>query len=68
MPSSLTLVPTLGNNLFYPSFLHFFKVCIDCPRQFHLGISVMFILCFNQTNFPITYSFSSPSSCFLIIQ
>jgi hypothetical protein len=35
-----------------------FKVCIDSLREFHLGTSSLYILCFNHINLPIAYSFS----------
>jgi hypothetical protein len=54
-PSSFTflspqLVLTLGQDLFYFLILHFFKVCIDCLRGFHISISHIYILYFNQIN------------------
>jgi hypothetical protein len=44
-----------------PSCLSFFekkKVCTDSPRGLYMGTSGLYILCFNQINHSITYSFS----------
>jgi hypothetical protein len=49
-----------GKDLFYPPALHFFKVYIDSPREFHLGASGLYILCFYQIN-PISLSLSPGS-------
>jgi hypothetical protein len=58
-PSLLQLVPTPGQDLFYPPMLHFIKVYINCSKGFCLGISYTLIC---QTSIrlisSIIYSFS----------
>jgi hypothetical protein len=57
MPIHLPLVPSPGKDLFYPHDLHSLNVYTESPGGFHLGLSDMYISCFNQINHPVTYSF-----------
>jgi hypothetical protein len=60
-PLLLSLPPGKEFCLFWkpvlPSVLHCCELYIDSSKGFCLGISDMYLLCFNQINTPITYSF-----------
>jgi hypothetical protein len=47
MPAPLPLLPTSGKDLLYLP-IHFLKVYIDSPGEFHLGTSGLYIMYINQ--------------------